>query len=151
MRMSTKYVHVHGLLWAVSIGMSNKILSYSSCVALLSDLEHYEGSFFGEDEMLTSRTCKTRALSSTKPSARCMALATCFNSSMQKRKGWGQRETRMGLMLYLHSSVIQDGSTAHSSNNPRLSVLYRTPYYSVDINSTSLTVAKPPILGDLYS
>ena len=29
----------------------------------------------------------TRALSSTKPSARCMALATCFNSSMQKRAG----------------------------------------------------------------
>ena len=29
----------------------------------------------------------TRALSSTKPSARYMALATCFNSSMQKRAG----------------------------------------------------------------
>ena len=65
------------------------------------------------------KTTSTRALSSTKPSARCMAfkLATCFNSCMQKRgqlKGWGQGQTGMRLMLYLHSSVIQDGSTAHS-------------------------------------
>ena len=39
----------------------------------------------------------------------------------------------------LHSSVIQDGSTAHSSNNP--SMLYRTPHCGVDVNSTFLTVA----------
>ena len=31
------------------------------------------------------RTVITRALSSTKPLARCMALGTCFNSYMQKR------------------------------------------------------------------
>ena len=45
----------------------------------------------------------TRALSSTKPSARCTALATWFISCMQKRvqlKGWGQGETGpMRLML----------------------------------------------------
>ena len=52
----------------------------------------------------------------------------------------------MRLMLYLHSSVIQ-GSAPHSSNNP--SVLYRTPHCGVDVNSTSLTVAQYPILGDL--
>ena len=34
---------------------------------------------------ISERCIITRALSSTKPSARCMALATCFNSCMQKR------------------------------------------------------------------
>ena len=42
-------------------------------------------------------------------------------------------------VIYLHSSAIQDGSTARSSNNP--SVLYRTPYCGVDVNSTFLTIA----------
>ena len=47
---------------------------------------------------------KTRALSSTKPSARCMALATFFNSCMQKRvqlKGWGQGETGPMMLMLL--------------------------------------------------
>ena len=54
-------------------------------------------------------------------------------------KGLSQGETGMRLMLYLHSSVIQDNSTAHSSNNP--SELYRTPHCGVDVNSTIFTVA----------
>ena len=45
--------------------------------------------------------------------------------------------------------LAQQGSMAHSSNNP--GVLCQTPHCGVDINSTSLTVAKPPIFGDLAS
>ena len=75
----------------------------------------------------------TRALSSTKPSVRCMALATCFNSSMQKRagvaKGLGpgrDRDEANVSILAQQCYSRQDDSTAHSSNNP--SVLYRTPH-----------------------
>ena len=54
-------------------------------------------------------TIATRALSSTKPSVRCMALATCFNSCMQKRgqlKGWGQGETGMRLANVTCTAVL---------------------------------------------
>ena len=40
-------------------------------------------------------------------------------------------------------------NSSYSSINP--SVLYRTPHCGVDVNSTFLTVAYPPILGDLAS
>ena len=53
----------------------------------------------------------TRALSSTKPSARCMALATCFNTVLHAEKGaaikgWGQGETGMRLANVTCTAVL---------------------------------------------
>ena len=74
---------------------------------------------------------KTRALSSTKPLARCMALLSYMVQQLYAEKGvakglWTAGVGLLGLgMRLMHSSVIQ-GSTAHSSNNPGM--LYRAPH-----------------------
>ena len=62
-----------------------------------------------------------------------------------KGLGLGRDRDEANVIHVLAQQCYSRFNGSHTSNNP--SVLYQTPHCGVDINSTSLTVAQPPILG----